>query len=104
MQSGYGGNQYGEGSAQAPARVGGYGGLGHLQTQDELAAGKEALFGGAKERVQKQEQQQSHGDLPPGDDDLYTSNAQGPSSTLQGYGAYGAHGDRQLTVPNILNL
>jgi len=87
---GYGGPSRGEPST----RPGGYGGLGPVQSQDDLDAGREALFGGAKSRVEKQ--QQIQGALPPDNGDAYTSNAVTQESSA-GHG-YGGYGERQLTV------
>ena len=89
--SGYGADRYGAESSEASAGSrygpGGYGGLGAATVPDE---NKDALFGGAKERVQRQEQQQmGYGEPPP-----YEEGGQ-----EGGYGgSYGAYGDRQLTA------
>ena len=93
--SGYGTDRYGaessQGSAGSRYGPGGYGGLGAAPGPDE---NKDTLFGGAKERVQKQEQQQmGYGEPPPyeeaGQEGGYGGRS-GPS--------YGAYGDRQLTA------
>ncbi|KAL9125320.1 MAG: hypothetical protein Q9217_005466 [Psora testacea] len=100
-QSGYGGDRYGSGIGSASytgssrSGVGGYGGLGPAPGQ--AASGpddsRDALFGGAKERVEKQQaQQMGYGQPPP-----YEESGQG------GYGgssgpSYEAYGDRQLTA------
>lgn len=64
-QGGYGGNQYGGGASSASKYgPGGYGGLGAVDPNDPGAgdANRDALFGGARERVQ---QQQPNGGPPP---------------------------------------
>ena len=100
-QTGYGADRYdsgsGSGSQAGSSRYGsgGYGGLGPGPNQQTSAPdeNRDALFGGAKERVQKQQaQQMGYGQPPP-----YEENGQG------GYGAssepsYEAYGDRQLTT------
>lgn len=94
--SGYGGaDRYGAESSQASAGSrygpGGYGGLGAAPVPDE---NKNALFGGAKERVQKQEQQQmGYGQPPP-----YEENAQDGGYGGSSGPSYAAYGDRQLTA------
>jgi len=97
VPAGYGSNPYGQESSQSSSRPGGYGGLGNVQSQDDIDAGREALFGGAKERVQQQQQQQQQiqGGLPPDNRDPYTANSEEPGSLSHGYGGYA---DRQLTV------
>ena len=93
--SGYGADRYGAESLQTSAASrlgpGGYGGLGAAPASEES---KDALFGGAKERAQKQEPQQTrYGEPPPyeegGQEGGYGGNS-GPG--------YSAHGDRQLTA------
>ena len=98
-QAGYGGDRYGSGGMNQPQQqggsrfgAGGYGGLGPApgQQPDE---NRNALFGNASERVQKQQQQQmGYGQPPP-----YEEGQPG------GYGDqprpdYEAYGDRQLTA------
>ena len=90
-QSGYGGDRYNSGAAPDNAaprkRAGGYGGL------DDDDSNRDALFGGAKDRMQKQPQSQSqYGQPPP-----YEEGQPGsyPDSTQPRYEAYG---DRQLTA------
>lgn len=101
QQRGYGSNDaYGTGSSAAPQRPGGYGGLGRSNSQDTMAtdAGREALFGGARERLAAKAPAQN--DLPPEDNPAFGGgggggNAYGSSST----GAYGGYDpDRQLTA------
>lgn len=96
VTAGYGSNPYGQESSQTSSRPGGYGGLGNVQSQDDIDAGRDALFGGAKERVQKQQQTQNV--LPPDNGDPYTANSEAPSGSSHGYGGYA---DRQLTVCGI---
>ena len=81
-----GGNPYAQISQPSGAsRTGGYGGLGPADdTPDE---NRDALFGGAKERVQ---QQQPGG--PPGYQ--YNGGGADPAESR----SYGAYGDRQLTA------
>ena len=101
-QSGYGADRYGSGAGGSQAEdgvskygAGGYGGLGRTTSHSTNATddNRDALFGGAKERVQKQSQQQmGYGQPPP-----YEQNQEG------GYGArsepeYQPYGDRQLTA------
>ena len=94
--NGYGGDRYG--SSAAPSHVGGsrqgaggYGGLGPAPSKPD--ENRDALFGGARERVEKQQQQQmGYGQPPP-----YEEGDSG------GYGGsrqpeYEAYGDRQLTA------
>lgn len=95
-QNGYGagrsgGNPYGAvpqtsgTSRYSDVRPGGYGGLGQSNTNEEAStdANRDALFGGAADRLQKQQEQG-----PPG---YQYSGADEPK-------AYGAYGDRQLTA------
>ena len=90
-QGGYGADRYGSGSqpSQSSRGPGGYGGLGPAPQDDN----RDALFGNAQQRVQKQQQQQmGYGQPPPYEE--------GGDS---GYGAppkpdYEAYGDRQLTA------
>lgn len=82
-----GGNPYAQvGQPTGAPRMGGYGGLGPADdTPDE---NRDALFGGARDRVQQQQQQGG----PPG---YQYGNEGGDSSESRSYGAYG---DRQLTA------
>lgn len=95
-QTGYGGDdRYGSknGAYQPDAgrsRAGGYGGLGTAPEED-----RDNLFGGAKDRAQKQSQQQTGSGAPPPYDEMREGE--------NGYGGpsapdYGAYGDRQLTA------
>lgn len=97
-QSGYGTDRHGGGSSQAESGSsrygpGGYGGLGPASNAAD--DNRDALFGGAKERVQKQtNQQMGYGQPPP-----YEEGQSGDQ--LGGYGggsSYEAYGDRQLTA------
>jgi len=104
QQRGYGGgNAYGtNGGPSTSQRPGGYGGLGRSNSQDTMAtdAGREALFGGAKERLQqRQAQDMVQTGLPPEEDPNRGYGGGGGgygSSSGGGYGQYGA--DRQLTA------
>ena len=94
-QGGYGADRYGGGTSQAENGdskygAGGYGGLGPA-TDDS----RDALFGGAKERVQKQtNQQMGYGQPPP-----YEEGQSGDQSGGYGGGSnHEAYGDRQLTA------
>lgn len=93
-QTGYGANNpYGE--SPSSQRPGGYGGLGRTPSQDTMAteAGRDALFGDARERAEKQAQQ-----LPSenGQEDGGYGIENGHRGA--GSGGYGGYGDRQLTV------
>lgn len=94
--SGYGADRYGAESSEnggGGSRLGpgGYGGLGAAPVPD---TNRDALFGGAKERSQKPEQQQmGYGQPPPyeeGEQEGGYGASSGPS--------YEAYGDRQLTA------
>ncbi|KAL9618797.1 MAG: hypothetical protein Q9160_006520 [Pyrenula sp. 1 TL-2023] len=84
-QGGYGGdNPYGGQKAETN-RPGGYGGLGaDVNGTDDS---REALFGGARDRYQQQQQSR-----PPPYDDGQSQGDYGPNER-----SYGAYGDRQLT-------
>lgn len=94
----YGGDRYGGGQATSTGSrygPGGYGGLGRTNSNDTTTTdNRDALFGGAKERVQ-QKQQQSFGHPPP-----YEENVDGQSGAYgdSGNQGYGAYQDRQLTA------
>lgn len=98
--SGYGADKYGAESSQASGAgskygPGGYGGLGAAPVPDD---DKNALFGGARERALKREQQQmGYGEPPPYEESGQEGGQEG------GYGgssgpSYEAYGDRQLTA------
>lgn len=82
---GYGSDRYGSGGG-APQRQGGYGGLGPADDD----AGRDQLFGNARERVQQRQPQApqsgAYGDQP------------GGYGAPGGYGSGPAYGDRQLTA------
>lgn len=95
--SGYGSDPYGQPSNElAPPRAGGYGGLGRSSSRETMQtdAGRDALFGDARERAQKQQAQQQT--PPPGQ----PGRAEDPTN----YGAgdpgdmYNRYQDRQLTA------
>lgn len=104
-QSGYGGDRYGSGGPQSEAGgsrygPGGYGGLGRTTSHatDATDDNRDALFGGARERVQQRTQQQMGYGAPPPYEEPQSGEGQ-PG----GYGgssgpSYGAYGDRQLTA------
>lgn len=98
-QGGYGADRYGGGgSSQAETAgsrygPGGYGGLGATNSAPD--DNRDALFGGAKERVQKQtNQQMGYGAPPPYEE----GQAEGQSGGYGGGSSYEAYGDRQLTA------
>lgn len=99
-QSGYGADRYGAGSGreQGGSRygTGGYGGLGNANAADE---NRDALFGGAEGRLQRNPRgPDSLGQPPPYAAD-YGQTGQ-PSGTYGGgtNSSYEAYGDRQLTA------
>lgn len=94
--SGYGTDRYGSESSQpsgAGSRYGpgGYGGLGAAPAPDE---NRDALFGGSKDRPQKQEQQQTGYGQPPPYEEGGQEGGYGGSSSSR----FEAYGDRQLTA------
>ncbi|KAL8862844.1 MAG: hypothetical protein Q9178_000786 [Gyalolechia marmorata] len=94
--SGYGGDRYGTGevapsqanASSARHRAGGYGGLGDPSVADE---DRDALFGGARERVQ---QRTRPGGAPP----PYGADYGQHDSAAPGSSSFQAYGDRQLTA------
>lgn len=97
----YGGNPYGgppqggPGSRYGPS---GYGGLGRTNSAETAATddNRDALFGGAQERHQKQQSNPYSGQPPPYDGD---GDANGGGYDNQSRDrSYGAYGDRQLTA------
>lgn len=106
-QDGYGTDRYGTGlsgpqSSTGSSRYGpgGYGGLGSSAAYDTATTdnNRDALFGGAKERVQKRSQQPDNPGQPPPYGADY---GQGVQSGVYGDEAnhgYEAYGDRQLTA------
>ena len=99
-QSGYGADRYGAAPSQAPTSrygKGGYGGLGGVDSYDTTADdNRDALFGGAKDRVQQRSQQQAGYGHPPPYEDGNQSGIGGGGSN-QGYGD-STYQDRQLTA------
>lgn len=73
-------------SVPGTSRTGGYGGLGNTQDDFGRDENRDALFGGAQDRIQQKQQSG-----PPG----YQYNGAGGSNDDHSYGAYG---DRQLTA------
>lgn len=98
-QGGYGGDRYGSGGQSGGGSkygAGGYGGLGNTDPNDPASADRDALFGGAKDRVKNQPQ--SNGPPPP-----YSQGGgapgQAPITDAAGLDtSYGAYQDRQLTA------
>lgn len=97
-QSGYGGDKYGASDSQSQAGgsrygSGGYGGLG--SATNDADDNRDALFGGAKDRVQKQTNQSiGYGQPPPYEEGQ-------PGGDTGGYGGGSsseAYGNRQLTA------
>ncbi|KAL8774776.1 MAG: hypothetical protein Q9209_000715 [Squamulea sp. 1 TL-2023] len=103
--SGYGGDRYGTGEVASSQvnggtsrhRPGGYGGLGDPAAPDE---DRDALFGGARERLQQQRAQRPGGAPPPygADYGQHDSTAPGGYGATPGSSSYQAYGDRQLTA------
>ncbi|MCJ1389309.1 Protein transport protein S9 plasma membrane t-SNARE [Xylographa bjoerkii] len=103
-QGGYGADRYGTAGA-APSQTGdsrygagGYGGLGGASAYDDNADdNRDALFGGAKDRLQqKKPPQPSYGQPPPYEEGGQASNYPNASSSSQPYGGY--REERQLTA------
>ncbi|KAL8696420.1 MAG: hypothetical protein Q9224_002807 [Gallowayella concinna] len=101
--SGYGADRYGTGAAGSQSNgggsrygPGGYGGLGEPAVPDE---DRNALFGGARERLQ-QRTQRSGGAPPPygADYGQHDSTAPGGHGAATGSSSHQAYGDRQLTA------
>ena len=106
-QGGYGGDRYGTTGGAAPSQsgasrygAGGYGGLGGAGGYDDGADdNRDALFGGAKDRLKQKSD--TNGQPPPYDEPSQsgTQSNYGGSSSQQGYGGYGSsQADRQLTA------
>ncbi len=97
-QSGYGSDKYGASDSQPQVGgsrygSGGYGGLGPATNSPD--DNRDALFGGAKERVQKQTNQNvGDGQPPPYDEGQLGSQSGG----YGGGSSYEAYGDRRLTA------
>lgn len=82
-----GGNPYASaGQAGGAARTGGYGGLGPAGGTEAAEEDRNALFGGAQDRLQQKKQN--------GPPDYQYNNGADPSEST----SYGAYGDRQLTA------
>ena len=109
-QGGYGADRYGGGagastSHTAPSRYGpgGYGGLGRTNSFDTTTTddNRDALFGGARERIQQQQVGTSNaggaGRPPPYRADYGQSGPSGAYGNGESQG-YGAYEDRQLTA------
>ena len=105
-QNGYGTNRYGAGPGTSQSNTsssrygaGGYGGLGPAgQYDSNLDDNREALFGGARERLQHRSQHPDNHDQPP---PYGADHSQGaPSERFGGESGsgYEAYGDRQLTA------
>lgn len=98
-QSGYGADKYGGGSEGGGSRYGpgGYGGLGSASNAPD--ENRDALFGGARERVEKQSNQQMGYGQPPPYEEGQPGDQQGGYGGGGGGGpSYQAYGDRQLTA------
>lgn len=90
-QGGYGADRFGNAGGASTSRYGpgGYGGLGSTDPNDPTAADRDALFGGARDRVQ---QQQQNGPPPPYSE---PNNAYGGGSNEYNTSTYQ---ERQLTA------
>lgn len=104
-QSGYGADRYGVGSGGAQSSKGGskygpggYGGLGRAESQDVAAAddNRDALFGGARERLERRPQHPGGAPPPYGAD--YGQGTQSGAYGGEANQGYEAYGDRQLTA------
>ena len=98
-QGGYGADRYGSGRGGPPAPSkygpGGYGGLGGAPSMTDADDGRDALFGGARDRVQKRsDQQMGYGGPPPAYEESDEFNTGRDPNEPQ----YEAYGDRQLTA------
>lgn len=104
-QGGYGADRYGSstgpgGGPPPPSKygAGGYGGLGRAPSTAETDDGRDALFGGARDRVQKKTEQQQRGGgygqpPPPYEEGDEFNTGRDPNEPQ-----YEAYGDRQLTA------
>lgn len=104
-QSGYGADRYGIGSGGAQSSrggskygPGGYGGLGRAESQDVAATddNRDALFGGARERLERKPQHAAGAPPPYGAD--YGQDAHSGAYGGNAGQSYEAYGDRQLTA------
>ena len=101
--SGYGGDKYGTGEAAPQSNgsgsrygPGGYGGLGAPSAPDE---DRDALFGGARERLQQRTQRPGGAPPPYGADyGQHDSTAPGGYGAAPNSSSHGAYADRQLTT------
>ncbi|KAI4280992.1 MAG: hypothetical protein L6R38_004021 [Xanthoria sp. 2 TBL-2021] len=101
--SGYGGDKYGTGEAAPQSNgggsrygPGGYGGLGPASAPDE---DRDALFGGARERLQQRTQRPAGAPPPYGADyGQHDSTAPGGYGAAPGSSSHEAYGERQLTA------
>lgn len=101
--SGYGGDKYGTGEAAPQSNgggsrygPGGYGGLGPASAPEE---DRDALFGGARERLQQRTQRPGGAPPPYGADyGQHDSTAPGGYGVAPGSSSHEAYGDRQLTA------
>ncbi|KAI4217232.1 MAG: hypothetical protein LQ351_000541 [Letrouitia transgressa] len=101
--SGYGADKYGTGAAGPLTTTsgsrfgpGGYGGLGDPSGLDD---NRDALFGGARERLQQRSQRQGTADNPPPYGADYGQHGSSEGHSYGGGGSrYEAYGDRQLTA------
>lgn len=98
-QGGYGGDRFqsgGQSGSSSRYGPGGYGGLGNTDPNDPGAADRDALFGGARERVKDQQPQ---GGPPPPYSQGTGMGGQVPVTDAVGLDtSYGAYQDRQLTA------
>lgn len=106
-QSGYGADRYGVGSGGAPTSSGGsrygpggYGGLGRIVSQDTVATddSRDALFGGARERLQRKPANSDAPGQPPPYGADYGQGGQSGTYGGEANHSYEAYGDRQLTA------
>ncbi|KAL8666361.1 MAG: hypothetical protein Q9168_007510 [Polycauliona sp. 1 TL-2023] len=101
--TGYGGDKYGTGEAAPPPNgggsrygPGGYGGMGAPSAPDE---DRDALFGGARERLQQRTQRPGGAPPPYGADyGQKDSTTPGEYGATPGGSSHEAYGDRQLTA------
>ena len=102
-QGGYGADRYGSGGGGGgggpppPSKygAGGYGGLGRAPSTADTDDGRDALFGGARDRVQKRsDPQKGYGQPPPPYEEGDEFNTGRDPNEPQ----YEAYGDRQLTA------
>lgn len=106
-QSGYGADRYGTGpstsqqsSGSSRYGPGGYGGLGSGGGYDTAVVddNRDALFGGAKERVQQRSQHTNGSGQPPPYGADYGQNGESGAYGGEANNDYEAYGDRQLTA------